>query len=557
MGSPNDLELIDSIILQANPKSHSILILSTYRSNEVDETHFLPRALSRLHKQDIVYHEIHLGPLSHSSISDMIKDTIRLTTLSHDFDLSALSEWIYSKTHGNAFFSTQMLQSLHSQGSLYFDFDHRKWHFKIPEVDTLPETVVELIGVGLQRLPSETQEVVKLASCLGSSKFELGLLAVVYGRSMEETAKDLWPALKDGLVVPMTNAYQIPLAIEVGSELALQWRNNAAGFDEDKANTNIVAGDKESDQSSSSTKASSMVITYRFLHDNVQESALALIPEDERASVHALIGRRMLSHMRQEEKVDKHIFEICNQLNHAKECLSDAEHEELIELNLQAGRKALRSMASDVANGHFQISMDLLGHNPWERNREVTLNVWLAEVERLYAAAQFEAALPLIEEGVQHSETPVEYIPFLLKKMDCELSMANPGAAFETGIKYFLSTLDLTDRAAQMLELGSALPLGDENAEEFAKLMSSQISLAETTILDIADLPIVEDPEILLLQEVLGKLSMSSDEASNVSPVFLRFSPSASQSCLLLVVLSYPEVRCLGIFCMYRLLLSF
>jgi hypothetical protein len=39
----------------------------------------------------------------------MIKDTVGMSSIDDDFDMEALSEWIYIKTDGNAFFVTQVL----------------------------------------------------------------------------------------------------------------------------------------------------------------------------------------------------------------------------------------------------------------------------------------------------------------------------------------------------------------------------------------------------------------------------------------------------------------
>src|SRR5271170_8032789 len=127
-----------------------------------------------------------------------------------------------------------MLQTLHDQGDLQFDFERRKWHFRISDADMLPANVVDLIVRGLQRLPSQTQEVIKLAACIGSNRFTLFLLSIVYQHSLEETARDLWPALKAGFIFPTSNAYQIPLAIEPGSELSQQWMNTSNAFEPDR-----------------------------------------------------------------------------------------------------------------------------------------------------------------------------------------------------------------------------------------------------------------------------------------------------------------------------------
>jgi hypothetical protein len=44
-------------------------------------------------------------------------------------------------------------------------------------------------------------------------------------------------------------------------------------------------------------------------------------------------------------------------------------------------------------------------------------------------------AIRLVEEAVRHTRSPEESIPFLLKRIDCEMSLGDPGAAFNTGLR--------------------------------------------------------------------------------------------------------------------------
>jgi predicted ATPase len=155
-----------------------------------------------------------------------------------------------------------MLQTLHDQGDLQFDFERHKWRFKISDVDMLPANVIDLIVRGLQQLPPQTQDVIKLAACIGSNKFTLFLLSIVYQHSHEETVTDLWPALKAGFIVPMSNAYQIPLAIEPGSELSRQWMDTSNTFESDKLQQSGT--DRDSDNASNSGNCHrGVIVTFR------------------------------------------------------------------------------------------------------------------------------------------------------------------------------------------------------------------------------------------------------------------------------------------------------
>jgi osomolarity two-component system, sensor histidine kinase CHK1 len=394
------LQAIVSLALGANPKLHSLMIIAAYRLEDLGDTHSLPDSLKVVQKHDVPTFEIDIPNLTRTAISNMIKDTIRVNSIDDDFDLEALSELVYSKTEGNTFFATQvdswlitltkMLQTLYDRGDLHFNFERRKWHFKISNADTLPANVVELIVRGLQKLPKETQNVVKLAACIDLDTFTLWLLSLAHRHTIEETAKHLWPALKVGLIVPTSNAYQIPLAVDADSSM-LSFMNSCES-----------GADMERDHSSSSSVSgnSGLNIKYRkspdiwpkilgFLHDKVQQSAIALIPDSELPNVHALIGRQILAGMT-EDQLDVHLFEVCNQLNRAQHILNNDERNHLVKLNLRAGRKALKASAFEGANEYFTVARGLIGNDPWKEQRSLTLDVHLANVESLCAESLYQ-----------------------------------------------------------------------------------------------------------------------------------------------------------------------
>ena len=85
--------------------------------------------------------------------------------------------------------------------------------------------------------------------------------------------------------------------------------------------------------------------SYRFIHDRVHEAAYALIPTEQRATMHLRIGR-MLVASTPPGRMDERIFEIVNQLNRASSLVTaPAEREQLAEFNLLAGKRAKASSA--------------------------------------------------------------------------------------------------------------------------------------------------------------------------------------------------------------------
>lgn len=102
-----------------------------------------------------------------------------------------------------------------------------------------------------------------------------------------------------------------------------------------------------------------VTISYRFLHDRVQQAAYSLMPQDERAALHKQIGERLLAKV-SESQLDSILYEIVNQLNHWLSPLSHEERLRLMELNLRAGRKAMAATAFSAALEYFQVAKALL-----------------------------------------------------------------------------------------------------------------------------------------------------------------------------------------------------
>src|SRR5262249_30871479 len=161
------------------------------------------------------------------------------------------------------------------------------------------------------RLPVETQNALKQLACLGNTA-EFAILRMLYEKSDEEMHRQLWEAVRAGLIFRSEDSY-------------------------------------------------------RFFHDRVQEAAYSLIPEESRAEAHLRIGR-LLEAETPPEKQEDTIFEIVNQLNSGAALItSREEREHLAELNLIAGKRAKTSTAYTSALKYFAAGAALLLDEPWER----------------------------------------------------------------------------------------------------------------------------------------------------------------------------------------------
>ncbi len=183
-----------------------LLLIGAYRDNEVSKTHPLYLTLKDIEESGAIINTITLEPLTQSQLNFLIADTLHCS----EEIATPLTQLVFAKTKGNPFFATQFLKYLHNDGLIKFNLDVRYWEYELETIkaSALTDDVVEFMTAQLKKLPRHTQQVLKLAACIGN-KFDLKTLAVVYEKSEVETAADLWEALIEGLVVSANESYKL------------------------------------------------------------------------------------------------------------------------------------------------------------------------------------------------------------------------------------------------------------------------------------------------------------------------------------------------------------
>ena len=371
----DDLQWADSASLQlielmmTDEKMHHLLLIGAYRDNEVDAAHPLIILLERL-EVDVSINQINLAPLNQANITDLIADTLHRDIN----DVKSLARLVNDKTGGNPFFLNQSLYNLHSNNLIYLHTEQvekkPRWEWDISQIEAMDITdnVVDLMISKLIKLPKSTQQILRLAACIGN-RFSLNTLAIVSELSIIETFEHLANAIKQGFILPTS-----------GLEFV-----NEKIFD-----------------------SQLIIYNFIFLHDRVQQAAYSLIAEYEKKAVHLQIGWLLHSSFSQQERIDN-IFELVDHFNLGRELIIDASEKiELVKLNLSASKKAKDGIAYNAARNYLIICKEELPTDSWLRFYELTLDIYklLAEVE--YLNGDFEESESLINLIIEKAKTNVE-----------------------------------------------------------------------------------------------------------------------------------------------------
>ncbi|MEM7183943.1 MAG: SpoIIE family protein phosphatase, partial [Spirochaetota bacterium] len=361
---PPSLKLIELFL--TDPDEKYILIIGAYRDNEVDAAHPLMAMLEDIQTAGVEVSTLTLPPLELQYVNQLISDTLKCD-LSETKPLAELS---YQKTEGNPFFLNQFLQSVYEAGLIEFDSSKGVWTWDVKKIQDqgITDNVVDLMAEKIQKLSQSTQEVLQLAASIGN-RFDLKTLSIVREKSPIETANDLWEGMQVGLVIPTDDAYKF-----------------------------LQKSDKDPK------------VSYRFLHDRVQQAAYALIAEDERDPIHLKIGRLLLENTRTEEFEEK-IFDIIGQINSGRKLIEDEKEKlGLAEWNLQAGKKARNSSAYQAASQHMKIGIEMLPPDAWEKHYELTLSLYRGQAEAEYLSGQFEQAEALYPIALKQAKTAMDKV---------------------------------------------------------------------------------------------------------------------------------------------------
>ncbi|HEY9628605.1 MAG TPA: AAA family ATPase [Coleofasciculaceae cyanobacterium] len=459
----DDLQWADSAslsltqVLMSESNRGYLLMIGAYRDNEVFPAHPLMLTLEEMKQAQAALSTLTLTPLSQTHIDHLIADTLSCSIVA----ALPLSELVYQKTQGNPFFTTQFLKALHQEGYIAYDRQVGHWQCDIVAVRSLSLTddVVEFVALQLQKLPAETQRMMKLAACIGA-QFDLETLTIVSEQSPTDAATALWKALQEGLILPTSQIYKFFQGAEQ-SEI--------------KETVNL---------------------TYRFLHDRVQQAAYSLIPTSQKKAVHLKIGQLLLRNTAS-EAIETGIFDIVGQLNQGIEILTEqSEKTEIAQLNLVAGRKAKVSTAYKAAAEYFALGVQLLPKNSWETHYKLTFGLYREQAECEYLTGNLNAAENLFDLALNQAQDKFDKADIYAIQMYLKMTQGeNIQAGFEAGLK-------------GLSIMGMPLPLTvtEQQVAINCELKEIHTKLETTRPADLFDRPEMTDPIKKVCMSLLADL---------------------------------------------------
>lgn len=471
----DDLQWVDAAslallrqILLAPDQGH-LLVIGAYRDNEVTPTHPLMVAIEEIRRKTAgdpsrggasAVTDIVLRPLDLANLRHLLADALGAPLE----DTTALAELLLAKTEGNPFFARELLRTLHAGGLLRpgqgGDGSPRfTWDLRQIRAVQITDNVVDLMASKIAHLPEATRRALMLAGALGN-ELDLRSLALAHGRSLRLTAEDLWPALEEGLVVPLDDAYQVASLDVEGLEESLQVR-------------------------------------YRFAHDRIQQAAYLSIPAAERAAVHRDLGRKLASKLTPAEREER-LFDIVQHLNAGSVHAADqAERDDLAALNLRAALRAKASAAFRAVNEHARAGMDLLGKDAFARRYDLARPLAEEAAESAYVITDYEQMDGWIDLVLSRAATDLDTLKVHETRIHAMNARHKPVEAIETARSF-------------LRRVGITLPADLTMADVQKELARTRKALEKIRPRDLERLPDMTAPKVAAAVRIMAKIYSSA-----------------------------------------------
>jgi len=280
--------------LMANAPTPHLLLICSYRDDEVDHAHPLSQFVAQCQEscpQRIT--AVHLHLLSVEHIAQLLMDSFHVS----ETEALPLGQLLFSRTSGNPFFTLQLLKSYHDAGLMAFDFRDGRWRWdveRIAQTGMQDDDVVTLVCHRMTNLSEDAQTVLRYAACCGhrSSMHSLFLMTQL---PVGRLARGVLELEQSGMLLCLQNAPELIM-------LAQTYRGGSPMHDDAGTPPQLspsVAPELLPDAGTAGSASPTFLerlasITLQFAHDRILQAAYKLIPSGEVSQLHCSIAQRLL-----------------------------------------------------------------------------------------------------------------------------------------------------------------------------------------------------------------------------------------------------------------------
>lgn len=398
----DDVQWIDPLsinLLQGIEQDNHIenlLLVCAYRDNEMDSLHPFYRFVESISGKSEVVTHISVKPLKLDSTCALIAYTLQMD----ESDVMDLANLVQQRSLGNPFYIKQLLSTLVDKHWLYFDGMLHKWVWEkhLIQNDQSSEDIVELMINRLKQLSDESQTLIRVAAAIGN-QFDIAMLRKIYGGDTSSFIELFKEILSYDFLYSNHAAKQLLVEEHTFNEFL-----SSFGY-----------------------------LTFRFVHDRVQQAAYRLEDESKNKDLHLSIGLALADSLGRDESDD--LFQIVNQINQALDIVPEEKRIRFARLNVEAGLKAKKSAAFDASRNYFQAAMHLIGEDGWTNYNSLTYDAHFQYLQTLYLLTEFEQAQKVVEQILPFCDEVERKVAVYITQMLILIGANQMGQAVELAIE--------------------------------------------------------------------------------------------------------------------------
>jgi predicted ATPase len=434
------LKLVYSLFTNEDMKG--LLVVGAYRDDEVDDVHPLAITSKKITETESRVTEVAVACLSEATVNELVAFATELRV----DQTEPLSRLIHRKTLGNCFFVTQFLKILQDDGLLSYSFASYQWEWALDNIaakTNISENVVDLVVNRICKLDLKSQEIFKIAGCLGS-QFTVDVLNVICCNIMTER-----------------------LGVEVEGEMI--------------ATPDAV---RSGETNGAVDKLLSMHLVERsrgdwikFSHDRIQQAAESWVQdEQEKVALQLQIGRILKDHLQSESVknnkecvvADWLFFTAIDLLNKGSQLISMREEKyELISLNRRAAEKASERSAFLPAAVYNEAAITLCGESLWTDSPDLAMELHDAAATCYIKCGTCVRSFELAQEMVRHALSPQSR----LRGQSIQLDALEQQGRFDDGAELGMAMLRSLGRTfSPEIQQASCNPRIPENEAHFPEV---------------------------------------------------------------------------------------
>lgn len=314
------------------------MLLCTCRTN-LPEDHPVSAMLRDINDQGIDVTEIQVSNMDAEEVQQIVADTLHVPLT----ESQQLSDVLFRQSNGNLMFLIELIKMHFDDGSFKYVAGRWTWNIGKLQASSSHKSIHWLIEKKVQKLDIREQELLRIASCLGSS-FAATTLSYVGVSTADEV-------------------------------IDFVQRAEALG---------IISFDSTSG-------------TCRFVHDKVQQTVYCLTPESVREELHLNIGRQLRKSL-PKELLTENVILVSHQVSLGIHLIHDqSEKLEVCELFFLAGQKAALASSFTTAASFLNLAISLLDRRHWRDHYSLSIRLYNFASELEY----YNGNLPRFDEIVR------------------------------------------------------------------------------------------------------------------------------------------------------------